>query len=337
VIIYSLSYDARVMPQSAISARMSDQAHVQGMLNVAFTRARDEVHVFHSASIEAFTFADARPSALSDWLQHCEQVQATIRTKQVGSRLGNVDSQFEADVAGALRARDLRVLHQYPACGFNIDLLAEREADGIRVAIECDGERYHIDEHGLLRIEDIERQAILERAGWRVIRIPYRKWLADPSAEITRVIAVIDEIASAEEEDEDDVLAGSATDDGEESGTAEIKPRPLIPASTLASAVGQREWVNREQAALIDGLNAGHSAEDDVFRYARDLIGSRRLTQKLRMTLQSSMADLTRRGLVAVEDGEYFVLPKGRAATLLLRSSGTPHKRRGYQIRGRRW
>lgn len=148
---------------------------------------------------------------------------------------------------------------------------------------------------------------------------------------------MLDELASAEGEDEDNLISGGGTDDRAESGTADIRPRPLIPASTLASAVGQREWVNREQAALIDGLNAGHTAEEDVFRYARDLIGSRRLAQKLRMTLQSSMAELTRRGLVSVEDGEYFVLPKGRSATLLLRSSGTPHKRRGYQRRGRRW
>lgn len=40
VILYSLSYDAKVMPQAALSARMSEQAHIQGMLNVAFTRAR---------------------------------------------------------------------------------------------------------------------------------------------------------------------------------------------------------------------------------------------------------------------------------------------------------
>jgi hypothetical protein len=170
-----------------------------------------------------------------------------------------------------------------------------------------------------------------------VKRIPYRKWLADPSAEIKRVIAALDELAAAEGEDEENLIADDGTDDREESGTADIKPRPLIPASTLASAVGQGEWVNREQAALIDGLNAGHTAEEDVFRYARDQIGLRRLTQKLRMTLQSSMADLTRRGLVAVEDGEYFVLPKGRSATLLLRGAGTPDQRRGYQRRGRRW
>jgi len=40
--------------------------------------------------------------------------------------------------------------------------------DGKRLAVECDGERFH----GLEKLqEDIERQAILERLGWRFVRI----------------------------------------------------------------------------------------------------------------------------------------------------------------------
>jgi very-short-patch-repair endonuclease len=171
---------------------MQDQAHVQGMLNVAFTRAREEVHVFHAAAIEEFKFADGRPGALGDWLRHCAAIEAVPRSAVAGSRLGKVDSEFEADVANALRAKGLRVLRQYPACGFRVDMVAGREEDGARVAVECDGERYHLDEHGALKVEDVERQAILERAGWRVVRIPYRKWIADPGAEVERLPAAVD-------------------------------------------------------------------------------------------------------------------------------------------------
>jgi AAA domain len=61
VILYSLSYDANVMPRAAISARIQDQAHVQGMLKVAFTPPRDKVHIFHTAPINWFCFADGQP------------------------------------------------------------------------------------------------------------------------------------------------------------------------------------------------------------------------------------------------------------------------------------
>src|SRR5262249_22491598 len=152
VILYSLSYDGKQMSQAAISARMSDQAHVQGMLNVAFTRARDEIHVFHSAPLAAFRFAGGEPSAISDWLEHCARVQARPRRNSVTSRLGRVDSEFEADVASALHEHGLDVQHQYPACGFNIDMVVVDRASANRLAVECDGERFHLDEHGLLKI-----------------------------------------------------------------------------------------------------------------------------------------------------------------------------------------
>ena len=177
VILYSLSWDNDVMPRAALSARQTDSAHIQGMLNVAFTRARDEIHVFHSAPIDTFTMAGDAPGC--HWrLAPALRPGPGRGLARRSPRAGKVDSQFEADVADALRARGVDVRHQYPACGFSIDLVCE--LDGVRLAVECDGEIYHLDEHGQLRIEDLERQAIIERAGWSVLRIPYRAWCSTP-------------------------------------------------------------------------------------------------------------------------------------------------------------
>src|SRR5262249_55483580 len=155
--------------------------HIQGMLNVAFTRARDEIHIFHSAPIESFGMAGDRPGALGEWMAHCASVEAD-GGKRVSRRGGQAGSPFRGGGGEALRERGVAVRHQYPACGFSIDLMCEK--DRIRVGIECDGELYHEDEHGHLRIEDIERQAVLERAGWEIVRIPYRKWRRDPAGQI---------------------------------------------------------------------------------------------------------------------------------------------------------
>jgi very-short-patch-repair endonuclease len=192
IILYSLSWDNDIMPRQALSQRQRNHPHEQGMLNVAFTRARDEIHIFHSAPIDTFTLADGRPGALTCWIQHCAAVQAAGRPEPAGSRMGQVDSEFEAEVASALRQRGIFVLHQYPACGFHIDLVCDRE--GARVAVECDGERYHLDEHGQPKLEDLEREAILRRAGWRIVRIPYRKWLRDSAEEVRTVLAPGDPI-----------------------------------------------------------------------------------------------------------------------------------------------
>src|SRR5450830_1389854 len=78
-ILYSLSFDNKMMSRNALSARQSKEEHVQGMLNVAFTRARDELHVFHSAPISDFTFADGSPGPLTDWLAHCAIIEQVDR------------------------------------------------------------------------------------------------------------------------------------------------------------------------------------------------------------------------------------------------------------------
>jgi very-short-patch-repair endonuclease len=306
VILYSLSWDNDVMTQGALSARQADTAHIQGMLNVAFTRARDEIHVFHSASIDTFTMAGQRPGAIGAWLEHCARVQSD-GGQRASARAGQVDSQFEADVAEALRARGVEVRHQYPACGFSIDLICE--LDGVRLAVECDGELYHLDEHGQLRIEDIERQAILERAGWSVLRIPYRSWRTGPLDEVERVLAALRALAAAAfVEDEEDV------DEFDDEIVSGRPPSPVLSVPPLPPTKRKKAKVSAEGAAILAGLAAGNRAEEDVFRFARNAMGYQRLGPRIRASFVSATRKLVTDGLIAIEDGEYFLTAEGRQA-----------------------
>lgn len=54
-----------------------------------------------------------------------------------------------------------------------------------RVAIECDGERWHSGEAKIR--EDMERQTILERLGWRFIRIRGSEYYRDEEQTMQRV------------------------------------------------------------------------------------------------------------------------------------------------------
>jgi very-short-patch-repair endonuclease len=316
VVLYSLSWDNDLMPRQALSQRQRNHPHEQGMLNVAFTRARDEIHIFHSAPIETFTLADGRPGALTDWLKHCAAVQQQRRPKPAGSRLGRVDSEFEAEVAAALQQRGLFVLHQYPACGFHIDLVCER--DGVRVAVECDGERYHLDEHGQPRLEDLEREAILRRAGWGIVRIPYRKWLKAPEERVAAVLAALDEVVEAAE-------AGAEIED----------PSPPTPTTkgrgTESYSTAKAVDVTSSEKALLQALREGLADEEQILHRARDLIGRHALTFRLRQSLLADLQQLRTRGLVTSEDHEYFVTPEGRHAELRVSSF------RDFRYRTRRY
>jgi len=58
------------------------------------------------------------------------------------------------------------VIPQFHVGAYRIDLVVT--GNGRRLAVECDGERYHGPEK---LQEDAERQAILERLGWKFVRI----------------------------------------------------------------------------------------------------------------------------------------------------------------------
>ena len=64
-------------------------------------------------------------------------------------------------------ARDYNIIQQWPVGSYRIDMVAQY--NGHKVAIECDGERWHSGEEKIR--EDMERQTILERIGWKFIRI----------------------------------------------------------------------------------------------------------------------------------------------------------------------
>jgi len=298
VVLYSLSYDAHNMTQAQLSARQADREHIQGMLNVGFTRARDEIHVFISAPVETFGMASGR-GAIREWLEYCRDAEKTFLGFGA-TAVPKADSEFEAEVAQALVAARIRVTPQYESCGFRIDLVAERE--GERIAIECDGELWHLDEHGKLRIEDLQRQEILERAGWRVVRIPYRQWRRDPAAQTARVIAAL------EAREDQDTLADSDDVDPNQAAPERLTLRPY-------------------EAAIVGSLKEGAHEREEVFRRARALAGHGRLGPQIRISLEGAVESLSRKGLVVVEDDDIFATDRTKAAAIQVETPIRPRPR----------
>ena len=292
VIFYSLSYDAHGMQKAALSARQAEREHIQGMLNVAFTRAREEMHIFHSAPIEEFGTAAGKGTIL-DWLLHCQRASGE-QINVVDNDAHRAQSEFEAEVIRELQSKGARTISQYPSCGFFIDVVAEL-ADQ-RLAIECDGEVWHLDEHGQLRMEDLYRQEILERAGWRVLRIPYRAWRKNPASQIARVM---------------DALTAPADD---QSGEKATNNTPQDVTVTEQAKPGLR--LNKYEAAIFHAVRQGSSGYDDALRGARVHLGLARLGPRIRAELESAVASLQSQGVISKEDGELFVAESFSEATV---------------------
>jgi very-short-patch-repair endonuclease len=70
-----------------------------------------------------------------------------------------------------------RVRSNFPVGHYRIDIVVDGTTK--RLAVECDGDRYHPIEK---LDEDLARQEILERLGWRFARIRGTAFFSDPSA-----------------------------------------------------------------------------------------------------------------------------------------------------------
>ncbi|MCC6825475.1 MAG: AAA family ATPase [Acidobacteria bacterium] len=130
--------------------------------NVAGSRARDRMYLVRSVEISDLSKKDEFRIAL---IQHfatpyAQDEQLTQSAREL------CESQFECDIYDVLTTRGFKVTPQVPVGGFRIDMVVEGDDDS-RLAIECDGDRYHGPERW---DDDMRRQRILERAGWHFWR-----------------------------------------------------------------------------------------------------------------------------------------------------------------------
>ena len=88
----------------------------------------------------------------------------------------NADSPFEEAVAISLVEHGYDIAQQWAVGNYRIDIVV-RDGDE-RIALECDGDRYHSGPDKVY--EDMERQMILERLGWRFIRLRGSAYYRDP-------------------------------------------------------------------------------------------------------------------------------------------------------------
>ncbi|MCX4987713.1 AAA domain-containing protein [Streptomyces sp. NBC_00568] len=158
----------RIGPYSSTLARQH--------INVAASRARDQVWLFHSVTLTELGETDLRRGYL-DWFSRPaeEQDGAVAGEVRPDEPHDAFDSLFEQRVYLALRERGYRVRPQYPAGRYRIDLVVEGGTK--RLAVECDGDAFHTEENA---DADAARQRELERVGWTFVRIRGSRFFLDP-------------------------------------------------------------------------------------------------------------------------------------------------------------
>lgn len=138
--------------------------------NVAVSRARDRAVLVRSVRREELNPNDLKARLIA----HFENPMPEL--EQIDDAPSICESNFERDLMQRLLERGYRVQGQVGSIGYRIDMVVEG-ADRRRLAVECDGDRYHGPEQWR---QDMRRQRVLERVGWRFWRSFASSFYRDP-------------------------------------------------------------------------------------------------------------------------------------------------------------
>ncbi|MFF3878558.1 AAA domain-containing protein [Streptomyces sp. NPDC001978] len=143
--------------------------HHERRFNVAASRARDQMWLFHSLTADQLSSKDLRHSLLT-YMQsppppytHAHQ-PANVSPDQLCAPF---QSLFEQRVFLRIKERGYDVVPQWEVNGKYIDLVVT--GDHGRLAVECDGSPYHSTKQQIH--DDAERERELRRAGWTFWRV----------------------------------------------------------------------------------------------------------------------------------------------------------------------
>jgi very-short-patch-repair endonuclease len=159
-------------PLASLGA-MTDRS-AQQRINVAASRARDQMWVVHSVDPERFAQGDLRAALI----RHCRDPHSIEEILE--DQLAKCDSEFEKEVLRRIVARGYARVRSQVRVGaesnqYRIDLVVDGPTS--RLAVECDGEQWHGPEQWHA---DRARQEVLERAGWTFERIRGSAFYRDP-------------------------------------------------------------------------------------------------------------------------------------------------------------
>jgi very-short-patch-repair endonuclease len=179
-------------------------------INVALSRAKEQMILFHSVKSEHLQSNDFRNRIITffnDEVKPIEPLQIDdYNTERFRHNIPEpFDSWFEYDITKSLIANGYSYIQpQYNVkeaelfynhklgkqvyINFKIDLVVHN--NGKMIAIECDGDPFHSLPEDVAY--DVERQEFLERVGWKVYRVLYSAFKRSPQDEIEKIVDFIE-------------------------------------------------------------------------------------------------------------------------------------------------
>lgn len=266
-------------PVDGRDCRMVRSEAMRRRLNVATSRAKDQLWVFHSMTLNhlrrgclryklldyCFNPRVQQPPAPEIELADLQRRSKDPLERQQLKPPGPFDSWFEVDVYLQIVARGYRVRPQFEVVDRRrIDLVVE----GLQgcLAVECDGDAFHGPEQ---HAEDAARQRQLERCGWQFWRIRGSEYYCDPEAALQGLWEALDRRGiRPQAEWEEPEEPGKAMEPADsEKDLSETRQQPIGDARLLAGrpSVSLRSTVPKPES------NGATHADDRSAEIARRL------------------------------------------------------------------
>ncbi|WP_030756582.1 MULTISPECIES: AAA domain-containing protein [unclassified Streptomyces] len=214
-------------------------------INVAASRAQDQVWVFHSARAEQFHENDLRRRWLDHLTRPAEEDVAAVEGEVLPDiRHEAFDSLFQQQVYLELTARGHRVRPGYKVGRHTIDLVVEGGTR--RLAVACDGDAFAEGENASTAAA---RQRDLERVDWTFVRIRGSRFHLDREQALAPLWTELERLgiapAGREREDSavtDDIAPGGRDEDGSRNtARASASAAAVLGAVTVPRATDPRE------------------------------------------------------------------------------------------------
>ncbi|WP_027410029.1 AAA domain-containing protein [Anoxybacteroides tepidamans] len=215
IIIFSIGYAKNEEGRVYNRFGTLGQQGGENRLNVAITRAKEQIHVVSSIEPNELNVSGSKhdgPKLLKSYLEYAKAVSLVNReeieriltelnenknTKKQNTNL-MFDSPFEEQVYNQLTEIGYKVDTQVGMSGYRIDLAVVHPNNPQKyiLGIECDGAMYHSSASAKER--DVYRQRFLESKGWKITRIWSRNWWKNSTNEIERIDHMIKQIIKEE-------------------------------------------------------------------------------------------------------------------------------------------
>lgn len=181
VILFSITFS-----QDAAGKRLMDFGALnrdggERRLNVAVTRARQELIVFSGFTADQIDLSRTKAIGIRDlksFLDFAERGAVALPATSTGVGDG-FESPFEEAVAADLESLGWELVAQVGVSGFRVDIgVRHPDLEGAYLAgVECDGATYH--RSATARDRDKVREQVLRGLGWNIVRVWSTDWWFD--------------------------------------------------------------------------------------------------------------------------------------------------------------